>query len=161
VTPVVRDPGNISRRGYLGRVADPAPPSEDVLVVTRNCRIPLSELTWRFTTSGGPGGQHANRSHTAAEAVFDVEASGALGPRQRARLLEELGPVVRASASEERSQVRNRALAQERLRSRLAAALAVEKPRVATRPSRGAKQRRLDDKRRNAERKRERRLPPE
>jgi len=161
VTPVVRDPGNISRRGYLGLVADPAPPSEDVLVVTRGCRVPLSELTWRFTTSGGPGGQHANRSHTAAEVIFDVEASSALGPRQRARLLDKLGPVVRASASEERSQVRNRALAQERLRSRLAAALAIETPRVATRPSRGAKERRLDEKRRNAERKRERRLPPD
>ncbi|MHB1913131.1 MAG: aminoacyl-tRNA hydrolase, partial [Acidimicrobiales bacterium] len=87
-------------------MADPAPPSEDVLVVTRGCRIPLSELTWRFTTSGGPGGQHANRSHTAAEVVFDVEASAALGPRQRSRLLDKIGPVVRASASEERSQAR-------------------------------------------------------
>ena len=134
-----------------------APPEAGpVLVVTRHCRVPISELTWRFTTSGGPGGQHANRSHTAAEVSFDVAGSPSLGPRQRARLLDRLGPVVRAAASDERSQTRNRDLALERLRSRLAAALAVEAPRVATRPSRAAKERRLEDKRRNAERKRSR-----
>jgi ribosome-associated protein len=140
-------------------VDEEAPPEAGpLLVVTRHCRIPLSELTWRFTTSGGPGGQHANRSHTAAEVSFDVAGSASLGPRQRTRLLDRLGPIARASASDERSQLRNRDLALERLRSRLAAALAVDKPRVATRPSRAAKERRLEDKRRNAQRKRSRQL---
>ena len=136
-----------------------APPEAGpVLVVTRHCRIPLSELTWRFTTSGGPGGQHANRSQTAAEVSFDVAGSPSLGPRQRTRLLDRLGPTVRAAASDERSQLRNRDLALERLRSRLAGALAVQTPRVATRPSRAAKERRLEDKRRTAERKRSRQI---
>ena len=136
-----------------------APPEAGpVLAVTRHCHIPLAELSWRFTTSGGPGGQHANRSHTAAEVSFDVAGSPSLGPRQRARLLDKLGPVVRAGAADERSQLRNRDLALDRLRSRLAAALAVETPRLATRPSRAAKERRLEDKRRNSDRKRSRQL---
>jgi ribosome-associated protein len=156
VIPGVRDPRDISREGYRDLVGEPPPPGESpVLVVTRHCRIPRSELTWRFTTSGGPGGQHANRSHTAAEVGFDVAGSPSLGPRQRARLLEKLGPVVRAYAGDERSQTRNRDLALDRLRVRLAAALAVETPRVATRPSRGAKERRLEEKRRNSDRKRD------
>lgn len=132
-----------------------------MLQVTRTCRIPVSELTWKFTTSGGPGGQHANRSHTAVEVSFDIAASPFLGPRQRARLLERLGPVVRASASEERSQMRNRSVAQERLRQRLAAALAVDVPRVPTRPSAAARTRRLEEKRRRSETKRDRRAPPD
>lgn len=147
--------------GHEGHGNEPGPDAapEGVLAVTRHCRIPLSELAWRFTTSGGPGGQHANRSHTAVEVSFDVAGSPSLGPRQRARLLERLGPVTRASSSEERSQLRNRLLAQERLRGRLAAALAVEKPRVPTRATRASKERRLEDKRRRSERKRDRRPP--
>ena len=77
--------------------------------------IPMSEITWRATTSGGPGGQHANRTLSRVEVQFDVAASASLGPRQRARLLERYGPVVRAAASESRSQARNRQLALERL----------------------------------------------
>ena len=90
------------------------------LVVSRSCRIPLDELEWRFSASGGPGGQHANTSNTKAEVRFDVATSPSLGPRQRARLLERLGPVVRVVASDERSQARNRDLALERLAARLA-----------------------------------------
>ena len=131
------------------------------LVVTRSCRIPLDELTWRVSTSGGPGGQHANRNRTAVEVVFDVEASPALGPRQRARILRRLGPVVRARAADERSQLRNRERALDRLRSKLAGALAVERTRVATAPSAGARARRVDTKRRRGNLKRTRRAPPD
>src|SRR5438552_11660161 len=126
------------------------------LRVTRTCRIPLDELEWRFSGSGGPGGQHANTSNTRVEVRFDVVASRSLGPRQRARLLERLGPVVRVVASDERSQLRNRELALERLRSRLAEALRVEAPRRPTKPTKAAKERRLDDKRHRSETKRRR-----
>jgi ribosome-associated protein len=130
------------------------------LAVSRSCNIPLSELDWRFSASGGPGGQHANTANTRAEVVFDVANSPSLGPRQRARLLEKLGPVVRVVADDERSQARNRQLALDRLAARLREALKVERPRVATRPTAGARARRLDAKRRTGERKRMRR-PPE
>jgi ribosome-associated protein len=121
--------------------------------------IPPDELEWRFTGSGGPGGQHANTANTRVELVFDVEASEALGPRQRSRLLERLGPRVRVVVSERRSQSQNRELALERLRQRLAGALHVEPPRVATRPSRASKAARVESKRRQSERKRARRAP--
>ena len=129
------------------------------LRVTRSCRIPLDELAWRFSASGGPGGQHANTSNTRAEVRFDVRASPSLGPRQRARLLERLGPVVRVAASDERSQARNRQLALERLRSRLADALRVARPRRPTAPSKAARERRLRAKHRRGEVKRQRGRP--
>jgi ribosome-associated protein len=124
---------------------------EDVLRVTRSLSVPLSELTWRFSASGGPGGQHANTSNTRAEVRFDIATSPSLGPRQRARLLDRLGPEVRVAASDERSQARNRALALERLAARLADALRVEPPRTATRPTRASQRRRVDAKRRRSE----------
>src|SRR5687767_14181534 len=80
----------------------PVPQADGVLRVTRSCSIPLDELNWRFTASGGPGGQHANTSNTKVELRFDVLNSDSLGPRQRARLLERIGPVVRIVASDER-----------------------------------------------------------
>lgn len=129
------------------------------LRVTRSCAIPLGELDWRFSGSGGPGGQHANTANTRVEVRFDITASPSLGPRQRARLLERLGPVVRVVARDERSQLRNRELALERLRERLAAALAIDRPRVATKPSAGSAARRLTEKRRRSERKQARRRP--
>ena len=135
------------------------PPAERALTVSRSCRIPLDELEWRFTGSGGPGGQHANTSNTRVELRFDIAGSASLGPRQRARLLEKLGPSVRVVASDERSQSRNRALALERLRSRLADALHIETPRHKTRPTRAAKQRRLDEKRHRSDIKRDRQSP--
>jgi ribosome-associated protein len=140
----------------------PEPPGAG-LRVNRSCVIPLDELEWRFTAAGGPGGQHANRSNTRAELRFDVTASTALGPRQRQRLLDRLGPVVRVIAADERSQLRNRDLALERMRSRLAEALRVEPPRVATKPTRGSKERRLQQKRRRSDVKRSRqsRVTPE
>lgn len=132
------------------------PPNRAVLRVTRGVVIPLDELTWRFTTSGGPGGQHANKTSTRAEVRFDVESSPSLGPRQRARLLERLGPSVRAASGDERSQTRNREVALRRLAERLAAGLHSERPRVPTKPTQGSKVRRLEDKRRQSTRKRDR-----
>lgn len=131
------------------------------LRVSRSCEIPLAELSWRFSTSGGPGGQHANRSATRAEVSFDVAASPSLGAHQRARLIERLGPSVSAASSDERSQLRNRELALDRLRAKLAAGLRVEAPRRPTRPTHGSQLRRLDAKRRQAQRKQGRREPGE
>jgi ribosome-associated protein len=125
--------------------------------VTPSLSIPLAELQFRFSPSGGPGGQHANKVNTRVELRFDVAGSPSLGPRQRARLLDRLGPEVRVVADDERSQVRNRQLAVERFRVRVADALHIEKPRRPTRPSRGAKERRLTAKRHLSERKRARR----
>ncbi len=121
--------------------------------------IPLAELAWRFSRSGGPGGQHANTADTRVEVRFDVAASPSLGPRQRARLLERLGPEVRAVASDDRSQARNRDLALQRLADRLRVGLQVEAPRRATKPTKASVQRRLKDKRRQADRKADRRRP--
>lgn len=123
--------------------------------------IPLDELTWRFTGSGGPGGQHANTSNTRVELCFDVAGSPSLGRRQRALLLEKLGPEVRVVAADERSQARNRGLALDRLRLRLADGLHRDPPRTATRPSRAAKRRRVEQKRRRSDLKRTRRSPNE
>lgn len=130
---------------------------DGVLRINRSVAIPLAELDIRTGPSGGPGGQHANRAHTRVDVRFDVEASPSLRPHQRSRVLAKLGPVVRVSADDERSQARNRALALERLAARLAAALRVDPPRRPTRPSKAAVERRLLAKRRQAERKRERR----
>jgi ribosome-associated protein len=129
------------------------------LRVTASCRIDLDELEWRTSRSGGPGGQHANTSDTRVEVVFDVEDSPSLGPRQRARLLERLGPVVRATASDSRSQARNRELALERLRSKLADGLRIVTPRRPTRASKSSKERRLEHKHRRSEVKRTRGRP--
>ncbi len=132
-------------------------PGPDVVRVTQSLRIPMSELQFKFSPSGGPGGQHANKVATRVELRFDVEGSPSIGPYQRSRLLEKLGPEVRVVVDEERSQLRNRQLAVERLRERLVAALHIEKSRRPTRPSKGAKERRLADKRKLSERKRSRR----
>lgn len=120
----------------------------------------MAELEWRFTGSGGPGGQHANTSNTRVELVFDVENSPSLGPHQRTRLLEKLGPVVRVVASDERSQARNRHLALERLRAKLADGLHVPTTRRPTRPTAGSRQRRLETKQRRAALKRQRSARP-
>jgi ribosome-associated protein len=131
----------------------------DVLRVTRTCAIPMSEIEWRFSPSGGPGGQHANRSNTRAEARFDIAGSPSLGPRQRATLIDRIGPLAQAVADDERSQARNRAIALDRLRSKLALALKRETPRRATAPSAAAKERRLKSKRERSELKRQRARP--
>jgi ribosome-associated protein len=133
----------------------------ELLRVTPSLTLRLDELEWRFSGSGGPGGQHANTSNTKVEVRFDVATSASLGPRQRARLLERLGEVVRVVASDERSQARNRELALERLRSKLAEALRVDRPRRPTSPTRASKRQRLDAKRHRGELKRTRARPPD
>src|SRR5262249_29165977 len=122
--------------------------TEGRLRVTPSCSIDLEELEWRTTTSGGPGGQHANRSDSRVEVAVSIERSRSLGPRQQSRLLERLGPVVRAGASDTRSQARNRELALDRLRVKLAEGLRVTAPRRPTRPSRAATAARVEAKRR-------------
>jgi ribosome-associated protein len=121
--------------------------------------VPLSEVELRATRSSGPGGQHASTSATRVEASFDVAASRALDEAQKRRVKARYGPRVTAVAQDTRSQARNRELALERLRSRLATALAVPRPRRATRPTQAARERRLEGKRRRAEVKRRRRRP--
>jgi ribosome-associated protein len=134
-------------------------PRRDRLRVGRTLSIPLDEVEWRATTPGGPGGQHANRTASKVEVRFDVAGSPSLGPRQRARLLERLGPVVRASAGEHRSQAKNRELALDRLVSRLAEGLRTEAPRRPTAPTTGARERRLAEKHLRGELKRSRSRP--
>ena len=121
--------------------------------------IPLEEIVIRASRSSGPGGQHANVTASRIEASFDVAASTALSDEQKRRIVARTGPVVRAVAQETRSQARNRELALQRLEDRLRRALAVRRPRRATRPSKGAVERRLQAKRRQGERKRDRRRP--
>jgi ribosome-associated protein len=130
---------------------------EGRLRVSRSLSLPMGEIEWRATTSGGPGGQHANRASSKVEVRFDIERSSSLGPRQRARLLERLGPVVRATAGDDRSQARNRQIALDRRAARLAEALKPETPRRPTKPSRAARQRRMDDKTKRSNVKRQRR----
>jgi ribosome-associated protein len=138
--------------------ADPGPQRR--LRVNDQLAIPLAELTLRTSRSSGPGGQHANVTASRVEAVFGVLDSPTLSESQRERLLEALGPRIVAVAQDDRSQARNRELALERLSERLAQALAPRKRRRPTRPSAASRERRLDAKRRDAARKRERR-PPE
>lgn len=127
--------------------------------VTRSVSLPLSELAIRVSRSSGPGGQHAQKSSTRVEAVFDVEASGALSEAQKRRVVGRAGPVLRAVAQDERSQARNRELAIERLVEKLRAALAVPRRRVPTKPSAAARERRLAEKKRRARIKADRRPP--
>jgi ribosome-associated protein len=122
--------------------------------------VPLSEIQVRASRSSGPGGQHANVTASRVEVAFDVGASRALGEGEKRRIAARCGPLVRATAQDTRSQARNRELALERLRSRLAAALVVRRARRATRPSRASERRRLETKRRRGEVKRLRRRPP-
>jgi ribosome-associated protein len=127
--------------------------------VTDAVRIPRHELVVSFSASGGPGGQHANKAATRAELTFDVQTSSAFSESQRARVLAKLGPVVRVVADDERSQLRNRALAEERLAAKLRAALHVPRRRRATQPTRGSQRRRVEAKKQRGETKRYRRPP--
>ena len=130
---------------------------EDPLRINAALAIPLAEIELRASRSSGPGGQHANVTASRVEASFDVEESPSLSDTQRKRILDRLGPRVTAVAQDTRSQTRNRELALERLRERLAGALVVRRARRATRPTRAARERRLEGQRRRAEIKRERR----
>jgi ribosome-associated protein len=132
---------------------------DDPMPVRGETAIPLREITLRATRSSGPGGQHANTTASRVEATFDVAASEALSEEQKRRIIARAGPRVVAVAQDERSQARNRELALERLARRLSSALAVPRPRRATRPTKGSVDRRLAGKRRQADRKRDRRPP--
>lgn len=129
------------------------------LRITDRLVLPFSEIGLRRSRSSGPGGQHANVTESRVEAVFDVEASVTLNEVQKRRVIAKIGPVVTASAQDERSQLRNRELALERLAVKLKSALAQPKPRRPTKPSRAAKERRLEIKQRQSAKKQARRPP--
>jgi ribosome-associated protein len=137
--------------------------SEDIAGVTlrvnRAVRIPLDEVVFRYETSGGAGGQHANRSRTRVELTFDVATSTSLSAAQRERIVSRIGRVVSAGAADSRSQTRNRELALSRLGNKLAAALQVDPPRRPTRPTKASVRGRLETKRQAGERKQLRRRP--
>lgn len=121
--------------------------------------VPEREISLRFSPSGGPGGQHANRAHTRVEARFDVEGSAEIPDELRQRVIDKLGPVVRVVVDDERSQHRNREIAIDRLRERVATAGRVERPRRPTKATRSSKRRRLETKRRRGDVKRGRQRP--
>ena len=127
--------------------------------VTRSVSLPISEIELRVSRSSGPGGQHAQKSSTRVEAVFDVEASSALSDVQKRRVVGRVGPVLRAVAQDERSQTRNRELAVARLVEKLRAALFVPRLRKPTTPTAASRERRLAGKKRRAKTKRLRRPP--
>jgi ribosome-associated protein len=133
-------------------------PGESIRV-TRSVSIPRSEIELRFSRSSGPGGQHAQKTETRAEALFDVDRSVALTEAQKRRVTAKAGPVLRAVAQDERSQWRNRELAIERVVEELREALKVERKRRPTKPTRESQKRRLEQKRRRSETKRLRRPP--
>jgi ribosome-associated protein len=145
----VTDPGGDRGDGRLGRPG--------TLTIAPGIVIPERELTWRFSASGGPGGQHVNTSNTRAEVTFDVAGSPNLPEWARERLMNRLGPVVSVAASDRRSQARNRELALARLAARLQSALDVAPPRRPTRPTLATQKRRVEAKRRRGELKRDRR----
>jgi ribosome-associated protein len=148
-----RGRGNgLARAGSVG-------PMDDPLQIGRGVAVPLSEVELRTSRSSGPGGQHANVTASRVEAIFEVAASRALSEDQKRRITARCGPVVRAMAQDTRSQARNRELALERMRERLASALKVQRPRRATKPTAASRRRRVESKRRRGEVKRSRRRP--
>ena len=140
---------------------DEAAGGPEALRVAAGVTVPVRELTWRFSASGGPGGQHVNTANTRAEVSFDIAASPSLPEWARERLLARIGPTISVAAADRRSQLRNRDLALSRLTTKLATALEVKAERRPTRPSRASQRRRIEQKRRRGEVKRGRRQPPD
>jgi ribosome-associated protein len=136
---------------------------EKEIIISERIRIPLSELRFRFSTSSGPGGQHANRSATRVTLLFDIAASPSLDDITRTRLLEKLAHrvdkqgVLRIQVQDTRSQKQNRAIAQSRFLTSLAEALIEKKERKTTKMSKAAAEKRLAEKKRVSHRKQERR----
>ncbi len=134
--------------------------NQEILPITDQLAVPLSELRFRFSRSGGPGGQHVNRTATRVELLFDVAHSPSLTEEQRQRLLKRLAGridsegILRVAAQSERSQLRNRQEAIERLQTLLRQALYIPKRRRRSRVPRWARERRLAEKRRRSETKR-------
>ncbi|MEM9040916.1 MAG: alternative ribosome rescue aminoacyl-tRNA hydrolase ArfB [Actinomycetota bacterium] len=136
------------------------PASDDRLVVTDGVRIPAFELSETFSASGGPGGQHANRAATRVELTFHVPTSSAfVNESDRQRVIDRLGETVRVVADDERSQVRNRSIARDRLVAQLRQALRRQRQRRGTRPTKGSQRRRLQAKSERSELKKLRRRP--
>jgi ribosome-associated protein len=133
-------------------------PRESIQVTSR-LAIPLEEVELRFSRSSGPGGQHAQKTETRVEAVFDVARSATLSEAQKRRLTTRVGPVVRAVAQDERSQSRNRELALERLAAAIRAGVRVPRKRRPTKPTAASRERRLEEKKRRASVKRLRQPP--
>jgi ribosome-associated protein len=133
-------------------------PRESIQVTSR-LAIPLEEVELRFSRSSGPGGQHAQKTETRVEAVFDVARSATLSEAQKRRLTTRVGPVVRAVAQDERSQSRNRELALERLAAAIHAGVRVPRKRRPTKPTAASRERRLEEKKRRASVKRLRQPP--
>jgi ribosome-associated protein len=131
----------------------------DPMPIGRHAEIPLSEIRIRASRSSGPGGQHANVTASRIEAVFDVGSSTALSHEQKHLVISRFGPRVVAIAQDARSQAQNRELALSRLARRLESALKVDPPRTATKPTRASERRRLEAKRNQSQRKRQRRTP--
>jgi ribosome-associated protein len=133
--------------------------ARESIQVHNRLAIPLEEIDFRYSRSSGPGGQHAQKTETRVEAVFDVEASETLSEAQKRRLRRKAGPVVRAIAQDERSRLRNRELALERLATSIRTGLRVERKRRPTKPTAAARERRLEGKKRRARTKRLRQPP--
>jgi ribosome-associated protein len=135
--------------------------ARESIQVHNRLAIPLEEIELRYSRSSGPGGQHAQKTETRVEAVFDVEASDTLSDGQKRRLIRKAGPVLRAVAQDERSRLRNRDLALERLAGTIRAGLHIERKRRPTKPGAEARERRLSEKKRRGATKRLRRAPDE
>jgi ribosome-associated protein len=135
------------------------------LTIRPGVAVPASELTWRFSRSSGPGGQGVNTTDSRVELLLDVATTSALGPTLRARALERLGDrlvagVLRVTAQEERSQLRNRELARQRMAQALADAITPPpRKRRPTKPAKSAVERRLNSKKRRSDVKQRRRPP--
>jgi ribosome-associated protein len=133
--------------------------TDESIRVTRSVDLPLREIEYRTSRSSGPGGQHAQKTESRVDAILDLAATTALTETQRRRAIGKAGPVIRAVAQDDRSQHRNRELATARLVEGLRAALKIERPRRATKPTAASKERRLEGKRRQGEKKRLRQPP--
>jgi ribosome-associated protein len=131
----------------------------DDIEVNDQLTIPEAELDWRFSTSSGPGGQHANKAHTRAELTWNCVASPTVTSAQRRTIASKVGPIITVKVDDERSQYRNREIARERLAKLVRSSLVVQRPRRKTKPSRGAKERRLKTKSQRSNVKRHRQRP--
>jgi ribosome-associated protein len=133
--------------------------ARESIQVHNRLAIPVEEIDFRYSRSSGPGGQHAQKTETRVEAVFDVDASQTLSDSQKQRLRRKAGPVIRAVAQDERSRMQNRELALERLAAAIRAGLHVERKRRPTKPTAAARERRLEGKKRRGRTKRLRSPP--
>jgi len=127
--------------------------------INRSWSIPDAELEWKYTTSGGPGGQHANKASTRVQLSWSIVDSPTVSQGVRARLVSKLGDVVRADVDDHRSQLRNKDIAMERLGDKVKAALVTKRKRRATKPTRGSQRRRLEGKKRKSHTKKLRQKP--